>query len=141
MDDKNNQLIKLLQLNARESTSSLARKLHLSRTAVQERLKKLEDQGIITGYTIKLNKQFQHRQIRAWVVMRTKQKLNRQVVAALHQIEEITALRTISGIYDLIATIEADSTEMIDQVLDRVGATEGIEKTFSSIELSIKFER
>lgn len=141
MDDKNKLLLKLLQQNARESTSSLARKLSLSRTAVQERIHKLENQGVIAGYTVKLHAEFEKRQIKAWVVMRTKQKLNRQVVTALSKIDEITSLRTISGVYDLIATLQADSTQMMDEVLDRVGLTPGVEKTLSSIELSIKFER
>lgn len=141
MDEKNQQLLKLLTLNARESTSSLARKLHLSRTAVQERINKLENQGVIAGYTVKLNQQYQKRQIKAWVTMKIKQKLTAQVVAAMSKIEEITSLRTISGIYDLIATVQAETTETIDQVLDDIGRIEGIEKTISSIELSIRFER
>lgn len=130
-----------MQQNARESTSALARKLQLSRTAVQERITKLEKQGVIAGYTVKLNGEFEKRQIHAWVVMRTKQKLTREVVGALSRIEQIKSLRTISGIYDLIATVEAENTEVIDQVLDRIGATPGVEKTCSSIELSIKFDR
>jgi DNA-binding Lrp family transcriptional regulator len=108
---------------------------------VQERITKLEKQGVIAGYTVKLNGEFEKRQIHAWVVMRTKQKLTREVVGALSRIEQIKSLRTISGIYDLIATVEAENTEVIDQVLDRIGATPGVEKTCSSIELSIKFDR
>ncbi|MFT4929884.1 MAG: DNA-binding Lrp family transcriptional regulator [Phenylobacterium sp.] len=141
MDEKNKYLLKLLQQNARESISSLARKLNLSRTAVQERIHKLENQGIIAGYTVKLNTEYEKRQIKAWVTMRTKQKLNRQVVAELSKIEEITSLRTVSGVYDLIATVLADSTDAMDDVLDRMGTTTGVEKTQSSIVLSIKFER
>ncbi len=141
MDDKNKLLLKLLQQNAREATSSLARKLQLSRTAVQERINKLEKQGIIGGYTVQLNTEFEKRQIKAFVVMRTKQKLTSQVVTALSRIDEIQSLRTISGIYDLIAIVQADSTEVIDQVLDRVGMIPGLEKTLSSIELSVKFDR
>jgi DNA-binding Lrp family transcriptional regulator len=141
VDEKNKYLLKLLQQNARESISSLARKLNLSRTAVQERIHKLENQGIIAGYTVKLNTEYEKRQIKAWVTMRTKQKLNRQVVAELSKIEEITSLRTVSGVYDLIATVLADSTDAMDDVLDRMGTTTGVEKTQSSIVLSIKFER
>ena len=141
MDKTNKLLLQLLSNNARESTASLARKLNLSRTAVQERISKLESQGVIAGYTVKLTEDYQKRIIRAWVTMKIKQKLTAQVVAAISRIEQVTSLRTISGIYDLIATISAENTEIIDGVLDELGKIEGIEKTISSIELSVKFER
>ena len=141
MDKTNRLLLQLLTDNARESTASLARKLNLSRTAVQERISKLESQGVIAGYTVKLTEDYQKRIIRAWVTMKIKQKLTSQVVAAISRIEQVTSLRTISGIYDLIATISAENTEIIDQVLDELGKIEGIEKTISSIELSVRFER
>ena len=141
MDETNQLLLQLLKQNARESTASLARKLNLSRTAVQERISKLESQGIIAGYTVKLTEDYQKRTIKAWVTMKIKQKLTAQVVSAISKIEEVTSLRTISGIYDLIATISAENTETIDQVLDELGKMEGIEKTISSIELSVKFDR
>ena len=141
MDEKNKQLLQLLSANARESTSSLARKLQLSRTAVQERINKLQSQGVIAGFTVKLNKAYEQRQIKTWVILRTHQRLTSQVVAALSRIKEVTSLRTISGIYDLIATVQAESTQRIDEILDQISEVEGIEKTFSSIELSTKFER
>ena len=141
MDKTNQLLLQLLKQNARESTASLARKLNLSRTAVQERISKLESQGVIAGYTVKLTEDYQKRIIKAWVTMKIKQKLTAQVVAAISRMEHVTSLRTISGIYDLIATISAENTETIDRVLDEIGCLEGIEKTISSIELSVKFER
>ena len=48
------ELIALLRLNAREPIASLARKLGLSRTTVQDRLRRLEQSGTIAGYAVKL---------------------------------------------------------------------------------------
>lgn len=141
MDSKNKQLLNLLSANARESTSALARKLNLSRTAVQERISKLENQGVIAGYTVKLNPEYEKHLIKVWVTIKTRQKLTGQVVTALSRIDEIKSLRTISGHYDLIATIASETTDELDKVLDQIGAVEGIEQTVSSIELSIRFER
>ena len=134
-------LLKLLTSNARESISSLARKLNLSRTAVQERIHKLENQGIIAGYTVKLDNEYEKRLIKAWVTIKTRQKLNKQVVATISRVEDVCSLRSINGVYDLITTVQAENPGKIDEVLDRIGGIEGIEKTISSIELSIKFER
>ena len=47
-------LITLLQANARESTANLARKLGIARTTVVARLARLEADGLIAGYTVRL---------------------------------------------------------------------------------------
>ena len=50
MDRINLRIIRELSLDARVSYSKLAKKVHLSAPAVAERVKKLEDEGVITGY-------------------------------------------------------------------------------------------
>ncbi|MBU6950633.1 MULTISPECIES: Lrp/AsnC family transcriptional regulator [unclassified Hahella] len=141
MDEKNQRLLDLLQANAREATSSLARKLNLSRTAVHERIAKLEAEGVIRGYTIRLDKEYEKKRISAQVMIEINPKLNKQVETALRRIDEVRSLYTINGQYDFIALIRAETTEQIDEVLDHIGEIEGIEKTMSSIVLSTKFER
>jgi DNA-binding Lrp family transcriptional regulator len=51
MDDTDQQLISLLRQNARLSIADLAHKMGVSRGTVNNRLRKLEDQQIILGYT------------------------------------------------------------------------------------------
>ena len=51
MTPKDHALLTLLKANARESTSSLARKLGVARSTVQERIRRLEQTGVIAGYT------------------------------------------------------------------------------------------
>ena len=75
IDPTNQQLLALLSQNARQSTSALARQLNLSRTAVQERITRLENEGIIAGYQVVINQPQQARLLRAWVIMKIKQKL------------------------------------------------------------------
>lgn len=55
LTDKDRQLLGLLQANAREPTASLARKLGVSRSAVQERITRLEKAGVITGYSVRID--------------------------------------------------------------------------------------
>ncbi len=139
MDEKNQRLIDLLQVNARQSTSSLARKLNLSRTAVHERINKLEKSGVIQGYTIRLDKEFVQKFITAQVMIETNPKLNKQITAELKTVPQVRALYTVNGQFDFIAMIRSETTEQMDAVLDRICDIEGIEKTLSSIILSTKF--
>ena len=54
MRSSDSKLVALLRANAREPTASLARKLGLARSTVQERIARLEREGTVKGYTVKL---------------------------------------------------------------------------------------
>lgn len=55
MDDIDNEIIKMLRRNARESFATIGKKVDLSAPAVGKRVKQLEEKGIILGYSLKLN--------------------------------------------------------------------------------------
>ena len=63
------------------------------------------------------------------------------VVRALHAMPEIRALHSVSGPFDLVAMAQVPSVAGMDELTDRIGAIEGVERTTSSIVLSAKFER
>ncbi|WP_339861782.1 Lrp/AsnC family transcriptional regulator [Paremcibacter congregatus] len=140
MDDTDQKLVNLLKNNGRESTTALARKLGLSRSTVQDRIARLEDRGIIAGYTIRFNEDYQNRLITAHVLIQLNPKNADQILASLRKIPLIKAVYAVSGIYDMIALVKAETTEEIDSTLDEIGRMDGINKTTSSIVLSTKFE-
>src|SRR5437764_6716976 len=74
MTPQDHALLQLLKANARESTAELARKLGLSRTTVQDRIRRLERDGVIAGYTVRLDGQLGQRQIRAEVLLNVNPK-------------------------------------------------------------------
>ncbi|MDX1451349.1 MAG: Lrp/AsnC family transcriptional regulator [Oleiphilaceae bacterium] len=141
MDDKNQQLLQRLRLNAREPVSSLARALNLSRSAVHERLRRLQQQGVIKAFTVKLDASYESRLIAAQVMIQLAPQMTASVVRALEKLPQLRALYSVSGTFDLLAVIKAETTEKVDEVLDTIGRLEGVEKTQSSIVLSTKFER
>jgi DNA-binding Lrp family transcriptional regulator len=134
-------LLRLLRENARLATAELARLLKLSRTTVQSRIERLERQGVIEGYTVRLAQPFARTLIRAQVLITVAPKSAARAEAGLRRIAQITALYSVSGMYDLIALVEAISVEQMDRAIDEIGALEGIERTVSSIVLSTKFVR
>ena len=141
MDAKDRSLIALLRANARESTASLARKLGVARSTVQERLTRLEKEGRIAGYTVRVANEVSDRQIAAQVLMKVNPKKMEKVMRELKAIPYVRGVYALSGGFDYLATIEGDSTRRIDGVLDAIGAIEGIESTQTSVVLSVKFER
>lgn len=141
LDDLDRRLLDCLRQDARESTAALARKLRVSRSTVQARIKRLEDTGVIAGYTVRLTEDFSARLIRAHVMLSVSPKLAASVVQALKRLEGVRALHTISGVYDMIALTAAETMEQMDTLIDRIGVLEGVERTTTSILMTTKFER
>jgi DNA-binding Lrp family transcriptional regulator len=139
--EKDKQLIALLRLNARESTASLARKLGLSRTTVQDRLRKLERDGTIEGYALRLRSDAETKGVKAVVIIEVEPRRIAGVIQTLKKFPEVETLYSVSGKFDLIAMLKAESAEELDDVLDRIGETTGVEETESAIILSTKLDR
>jgi DNA-binding Lrp family transcriptional regulator len=135
------QLISALRENARASTAELARRVGRSRTTVQSRIERLERQGVIMGYGVRLAPEHARGAVRAHVMIKVGPKEVRAVTAALRAIDPVRVLHSVSGEADLIAVATTATVAEMDLVIDRIGALAGVERTTSSIILSTKFER
>ena len=141
MDSIDEKLLSALRENGRASTAQLARLVGRSRTSVQSRIERLEKQGVITGYGVRLAPELGQGAVRAHVMIKVGPKEARAVTAALREISQVRLLHSVSGDVDMIAVAVAASVAEMDQVIDRIGALDGVERTTSSIILSTKFER
>jgi DNA-binding Lrp family transcriptional regulator len=135
------QLLSVLRENARASTAEIARRLGLSRTTVQSRIDRLERQGVIAGYTVRVHDALERSQVRAHIMLAVLPKQAAAVTRALQAMPEIRELHSLSGAFDLVAIGAVPTIDGMDALIDRIGAIEGVERTVSSIVLSTKFER
>jgi DNA-binding Lrp family transcriptional regulator len=136
MDDTDRQLLSLLRDDARASVASLAKVLRVSRGTVQNRLAKLEADGTITGYTVRLKPQAEGHRIRAFMTVAVEGNRTDAVLAALRGDPAVSALHTTNGRWDMVAELQADSLEAFDRVLGRIRLLEGIANTETSLLLS-----
>jgi DNA-binding Lrp family transcriptional regulator len=141
MSEKDRALLSLLADNARMPVAELARKLGLSRTTVQARIERLEADGVIAGYGIKLSDAYLSGLVRAHVLITIAPKALAGVTAALAAIKEVTTLHSVSGTFDLIAILTAPSIADLDRLIDGIGALDGVERTLSSVILSTRISR
>jgi DNA-binding Lrp family transcriptional regulator len=136
MDDIDQQLIAQLRQNARLSVADLAHRLQVSRGTVTNRLRKLEDQQVIVGYTVRLKPEAQTERIRAWMAVEVEGNQTRRVIASLLGEPGVSALHDTNGRWDLLAEIEVGSMQALSQVLERVRLISGIRGTETSIHLA-----
>jgi len=138
---KDEDLLALLRVNARDPVASLARKLKLSRTTVQDRIRRLEEQGVIAGYAVRLASAVDKSGIRAYVTIAVEPRRQVDVGRALSKLPQIESLHTVAGKFDLVALARTATAEDMDRMLDGVGLIPGVTRTESAIILSTKVDR
>ena len=136
MDDTDRQLISLLRKDARMNVATLATKLGVSRGTVTNRLRKLEDEQVIVGYTVRLRPDAEPDKIRAWMNVHVEGNQTRAVIASLLGEPGVESLHDTNGRWDLLAELRAESMTELSQLLDRVRLIKGIANTETSILLA-----
>jgi DNA-binding Lrp family transcriptional regulator len=136
MDDLDHQLIALLRQNARLNVADLAHRLKVSRGTVTNRIRKLEDEQVIVGYTVRLKPEAEPERIRAWMGVLVEGNQTRRVIASLLGEPGVSALHDTNGRWDLLAELEVRSMNDLSAVLERVRLISGIRSTETSIHLT-----
>lgn len=136
MDDIDRQLIALLRDDARMSVVELARRLRVARATVQNRIGRLESQGTIVGYTVRLRPEAEPQRIRAIMGIEILGHQGEEIRRALRGDPNIVALHTTNGRWDLVAELRADSLEALDKVINAIRSIRGILNSETSILLS-----
>ena len=136
MDSTDRQLLSLLRDNARLSVASLAKSLRVARGTVQNRLARMEKDGTIVGYTVKLKPQDEDQRIRALMTVAVEGNRTDEVLRALRGDPAVTTLHSTNGRWDIVVELRADSLEAFDRVLARIRLVEGISQSETSLLLS-----
>ena len=136
MDDIDQALIAQLRQNARATVAELAHRLKVSRGTVTNRIRKLEEQQLIVGYTVRLRPEAEPERIRAWMAVLVDGNQTRAVIASLLGEPGVAALHDTNGRWDLLAELSAGSMTELSQVLERIRLIKGIQSTETSIHLA-----
>lgn len=135
MDTLDQQLMALLRQDARATVATLAAKLKVSRGTVTNRIAKLEDSGVIVGYTVKLRPDITPNAITAWMSIAVEGNKTREVIAILLGEPGVSGLFDTNGRWDLLAELRAATLGELAEVLERVRLIKGIGATETSIHL------
>lgn len=136
MDSIDRELISLLRDNARTPIMTIAKKLKVARATVQNRISKLEEQGVILGYTVRLQSDAHDQGIRAFTSIGIRGHHAAEVKRVLRGHPSVVAIHTTNGRWDLMAELRADTLEAFDRALNSIRSIPHIENTETSILLS-----
>jgi len=135
MDSTDLKLIALLRQDARAPVALLAQKLGVSRGTVANRIRKLEDEGVLVGYTVLLRPDVETQRITAWMSITVDGNQTREVIAHLLGEPGVAGLHDTNGRWDLLAELRAPNLGELAAVLERVRLIKGIAGTETSIHL------
>ena len=99
------------------------------------RIRKLEDEGVLVGYTVLLKPDAQTQQITAWMSIAVEGNQTRAVIGTLLGEPGVAALHDTPGRWDLRAEVRAAHLAELAEVLERVRLIKGIGATETSIHL------
>lgn len=133
LDSTDQHLISLLRINARMAIVSIAKELGVSRTTALNRINKLEKQGIILGYTIKLKPGAQDQPVRLIMNIAVEAKDEANVIKSLHQYPEVFTIHHTTGHWDLIVEVKTDTLPKLNSLLGEIRLVDGIVKTETNL--------
>ena len=133
LDAKDQGLISMLRAEARTSIVDLAKGLGVSRATVQNRLRKLEDDGTITGYTVLLGAEIEKPAVRALMSIRADSASEAQVISSLRGNPHVAAVHHTTGRWDLIAEVRTDSLSSFNKIVGVLRLIEGVTATETNL--------
>lgn len=136
MNELDLRLIALLKRDARMTVTQMSHELNASRITIDSHIKKLEDTGVIKGYTVKLgSEEFRHK-ISGWILINAEANQEETAIAKMIEMPELTRLHTTNGKWDLAAEIQTKTLEEFDRAISRLRQIPGVTETETSLLLS-----
>jgi len=114
------QLLNLLATNARVSNAQLARDVGLSPPSVSERIKRLEEAGVISGYTITVNPESLGMPLAVWLRIRPIPGQLKKVVEILKGLIEVTECDRITGDDCFVVRTYVNSVHDLERLIDKI---------------------
>ncbi|MDO5851061.1 MAG: Lrp/AsnC family transcriptional regulator [Methanobacteriaceae archaeon] len=126
MDQNDKKILKILSENSRTTISTISKKTGIPDTTISNRIKKLE-KNTIKEYTTIINPQSVGLNITAIIIIQTESEKHENVEKQLPKLEEISEAYTISGEYDILIKVWAQTLEELNNITNTIRSIDGIE--------------
>lgn len=142
LDPIDMQILMLLQEHCKMQLAKIGDRVGLSAPAVIERIKKLEDSGVITGYTATLDARKLGRDITAFIgVSIAHPKAIREFEQQIDSRPEVMECHHVTGGYTLLLKVKTFNTTTLEELISHIRSIDGVGRTETMVVLSTSSER
>lgn len=141
MDEIDRTIVNLLRADGRTSYAELARRVGLTAPSVQDRVTKLEKNGVITGYQAVVDPESVGLGITALIgIIPDSSADHIQICDRLRAISQIESCYFLAGVECYQLKVRVPKMADLEQLIHRLGAIAGVAQTRTTITLSTKWE-
>lgn len=133
LDARDQGLLAMLRADARISVVDLARRLGVSRATVQNRMRRLENEGVILGYTVAVGPSVERPKVSALMCIRAESASEASVIQSLRGNPHVAAVHHTTGRWDLIAEIQTDSLSSFNKIVGSLRLIDGVTATETNL--------
>jgi Lrp/AsnC family leucine-responsive transcriptional regulator len=120
LDELNWKILKMLQKNARQSNTDIAKQVGISSPAVAERIRKMEDLGIIQGYYTKVSHYETGHQLKAIITLRAFMGRLKPFLEIVKSFDEVVNCYRITGNENIVMEVVLNNQRHLEKFIDQL---------------------
>jgi DNA-binding Lrp family transcriptional regulator len=138
LDDTDRKVLELLGRDGRASYAEIGLLVNLSATAVKRRVDRLQDRGVVRGFTVLLDPGMLEWRTEAFVEVYCRERTApEEILSSLRQFPEVVAAWTVTGeVSDALVHLRAADTGHLEAVIERIRKEPGVQRSRSQVVLS-----
>lgn len=141
LDSVDLHILALLQENCKLPMVKIGERVKLSAPSVMERIKKLEEDGVIRGYTAVLDARKLSKDITAFIgVFVEHPKMIGKFEREIDRLEAVQECHHVTGQHTLLVKVKVDNTSALEELLRKIRSIDGVARTETSVVLSTHTE-
>ncbi|HEY4337983.1 MAG TPA: Lrp/AsnC family transcriptional regulator [Puia sp.] len=141
LDEKDKAILRLLQSDGKMTVREIASKVHLSTTPVHERIKRMEDEGVILQYAALINYSKVRKGLMAICYISLKEHNKRsgaKFIKTIQELPEVIEFYIISGEFDFMLKVVAENMDAYyDFHVNKLGQVENIGQVQSTFVMGV----
>ena len=141
IDETDRKILGLLRQDARMQYAEIGKKVNLSAPAVHARVKKMEKEGVVRGYSVDVSPESLGLPMCAFIRIAKSRGLSSELAKHLQKIENIEECHSVAGEDCIMIKARVQSPMELSKLIDKIRSLEAIERTLTVVVLETHFER
>ncbi len=141
LDDTDRRILSLLQEDCKVPLAQVGKRVGLSAPSVMERIRRLEEAGIVTGYRALLDSRRVGFDVTAFVGISMTPTAIDRFEAQLEHVDEVLECHHVTGAYTMLLKVKTQNTQTLERLISRLRLMEGVLRSETLVVLSTRMER